>query len=229
MVWCGYAAENALATKRFEITVEEMNDTSITGNLEISYLYETMNDIDFTGTGIKNGDEVTYTLNLEEPLKVGTTIQYKYEQLEVTYDKSDDEFSFNQHYDVELERHTREKPKVLAENKSWSGLGDDGCYNVLKKKNHLFELNVSKMTEADIIGNLTVSYEGKTDHSSKFTGRGYEDDGVIRYEILLETPRTQKNLLGDIMLDRFWLQYDLEKETFEIPFGTQYRVVMEKK
>ena len=85
------------------------------------------------------------------------------------------------------------------------------------------------MTEEDINGTLTVSYEGKTDHNSTFTGRGYEDDGVIRYEILLETPRTQKNLLGDIMLDRFWLQYDLEKETFEIPFGTQYKVVMEKK
>lgn len=229
MIWSGYAAENALTTKRFEITVEEMNDTSITGNLKISCLYETMNDIDFTGTGIKNGDEVTYTLNLEEPLKVGTTIQYKYEQLEVTYDKSDDEFSFNQHYDVELERHTREKPKVLLENEIWSGIGKDGFYKANKTQNHQFELNIQKLTEEDINGTLTVSYEGKTDHNSTFTGRGYEDDGVIRYEILLETPRTQKNLLGDIVLDRFWLQYDLEKETFEIPFGTQYKVVMEKK
>ncbi len=229
MIWSGYGIETHTNTRRFEITIEEMNDTNIIGNLEISYLYETVNDIDFTGTGIKNGDEVIYTLNFEEPLKVGTTIQHKYEQLEVTYDKSEDEFSFNQHYDAELERHTKEKPKVLFENKSWSGLGDDGCYNVLKKKNHLFELSVSKMTEADISGNLTVSYEGKTDHNSKFTGRGYEDEGVIYYEIMLETPRIEENIIKPITVDRFWLEYDTKTGVFEIPQSAIYSVKMEKK
>ena len=229
MIWSGYGAESSLATRRIEITVEEMNDTNITGNLEVSYLYKTVNDIDFTGTGIKNGDEIIYTLDLEEPLKVGGLIKYKYDELEIIYDKSEDEFSFNRHYDAKLERHTRKKPKVLFENEIWSGIGKDGFYKANKTQNHLFELNIQKLTEEDINGTLTVSYEGKTDHNSKFTGRGYEKNGTIYYEVLLETPRTQKNLLGDITLDRFWLEYDTKNQTFEIPFGTHYRVIAEKK
>ena len=229
MIWNGYGSESHTYTRRFEITVEEMNDTNIIGNLEVSILYETVNDIDFTGTGIKNGDEIIYTLNLEEPLKVGGLIKYKCEELEITYDKSEDEFSFNQHYDAELERLTKKKTKVLIENEIWSGIGKDGFYKANQTQNHQFELNVHQMTKENISGSIAVSYNGQTDHNSKFSGRGYEDDGVIYYEILLETPRTQKNLLGDITLDRFWLQYDLEKETFEIPFGTHYKVVMEKK
>ncbi|MBR6510355.1 MAG: RNA polymerase sigma factor [Clostridia bacterium] len=229
MIWSGYGVENSTNTRRFEITIEEMNDTNIIGNLEVSYLYETVNDIDFIGTGIENGNEIIYTLNFEEPLKTGTTIKYKYKQLEVTYDKSDDEFSFNQHYNAELERQTKEKSKVLFENENWSGIGKDGFYKANKTQNHLFELNIQRLTEEDISGILTISYDGKIDHNSTFTGRGYEKKGIIYYEILLETPRTKKNLLGDITLDRFWLQYDLEKETFEIPFGILYRVVMDKK
>ena len=161
-------------------------------------------------------------------MTVGTTIKYKYEQLEVTYDKSEDEFSFNQYYDVELERHTKQKPKILFENENWSGIGKDGFYKANKTQNHQFELNVYKMTEMDISGNLTVSYDGKIDHNSQFTGRGYEKKGVIYYEILLETPRTQKNIWGEIILESFWLEYDVKKQTFEIPFGTHYSVVMEK-
>ena len=229
MIWSGYGSESHTTTRRIELTVDEMNDTSISGHLEISTLYNIKNDTNFTGTGIKDGDEVIYTLTFEEPVKVGTTIQYKYEQLEVTYDKSEDEFSFNQHYDAELERHTKEKPKVLFENEIWSGIGKDGFYKANKTQNHLFELNIQKLTEEDINGTLTVSYEGKVDHNSKFTGRGYEKNGTIYYEVLLETPRTQKNLLGDITQDRFWLEYDIEKQTFEIPFGTHYSVIAEKK
>lgn len=229
MIWSGYGIESYTNTRRFEITVDKMDDTSISGHLEISNLYDVKNDTDFTGTGVKTDDEVVYTLTFEKPVKIGTTLQYKYEQLEVTYDKSEDEFSFNQYYDVELERHTKEKPKVLFENENWLGIGKDGFYQANKTQNHQFELDVYKMTEKDISGNLTVSYNGKVDHNSKFTGRGYEKKGVIYYEILLETPRTQKYILGEITLERFWLEYDVKKQTFEIPFGTHYRVVMEKK
>ena len=33
----------------------------------------------------------------------------------------------------------------------------------------------------------------------------------------------------DLIGPENFMKYDLEKETFEIPFGTQYKVVMEKK
>ena len=229
MIWSGYGIESHTHTRRFLLTVDEMNDTSISGHLEVSILYDIKNDTDFTGTGVKEGEDIVYTLTFEEPVIVGTTLQYEYEQLEIEYDKSKDEFSFNQHYDVELERHTRENPKVLFENEKWSGIGKDGFYKANKTQNHQFELKVHKMTEEDISGNITVSYNGQTDHNSEFIGRGYEKDDIVYYEILLETPRTEENLLGDVTIDRFWLEYDIEKQTFEIPSGTHYRVVMEKK
>ena len=228
MIWSGYGAENELITKRFEMTIDEMNDTDIRGQLEVSYLYDVKGEIPFSGTGVKKDDDVIYTLKLEEPLRVGTTLVHKYYQLEITYDNSEDEFSFNQYYDVELKRHTNEKPKVLFKNETWSGIGKDGFYKANKTNNHQFEFKVRKMTEEDISGRLTVSYDGKVDHDSKFTGRGYEKDGTIYYEILLKKPRTQESALGEITLGRFWLEYDSEKQTFTIPFGTNYRVVANK-
>ena len=229
MIWSGYGVVSYTQTRRFELTVDEMNDKSISGHLEVSHLYETVHDTKFTGKGtIKDGD-VIYEIVFEDPAVVGTIPAVEYEKMELEYDKDDDQFSFDTVYEVEMERQGADEPKVLAENKSWSGLGDDGCYNVLKKKNHLFELNVSKMTEADISGNLTVSYEGKTDHSSKFTGRGYEDEGVIYYEVMLETPRTEENIIKPITVDRFWLKYHTKTSVFEIPPSAIYSVKMEKK
>lgn len=229
MVWSGYGTSNITETRRYELTVDDMDDKSISGHLEVSHLYETVHDTKFTGEGtIKDGD-VIYEIVFEDPAVIGTIPTVEYEKMELEYDKDEDQFSFDAVYKVEMERQGADEPKILAENKSWSGLGDDGCYNVLKKKNHLFELNVSKMTEADIIGNLTVSYEGKTDHSSKFTGRGYEDEGVIYYEVMLETPRTEENIIKPITVDRFWLEYNTETGIFEIPPSAIYSVKMEKK
>ena len=85
------------------------------------------------------------------------------------------------------------------------------------------------MTEADISGTLTVSYNGKTDHHSKFTGRGNEDEGFVYYEVLLETPRTEENIIKPITVDRFWLEYNTETGIFEIPPSAIYSVKMEKK
>lgn len=229
MVWSGYGTSNITATRRYELTVDDMDDKSISGHLKVSHLYETVHDTKFTGKGtIKDGD-VIYEIVFEDPAVIGTIPAVEYEKMELEYDKDDDQFSFDGTYDVDMERQNEDEPKVLAENKSWSGLGDDGCYNVLKKKNHLFELNVSKMTEADISGTLTVSYNGETDHHSKFTGRGYEDEGIVYYEVLLETPRTDENIINPITIDRFWLEYNTETGIFEIPPSAIYSVKMEKK
>lgn len=229
MIWSGYGIVGYTQTRRFELTVDDMNDKSISGHLEVSHLYETVHDTEFTGKGtIKDGD-VIYEIVFEDPAVFGIIPAIEYETMELEYDKDDDQFSFDGTYDVDMERQDKDEPKVLAENKSWSGLGDDGCYNVLKKKNHLYELNVSKMTEVDISGTLTVSYNGETDHHSKFTGRGHEDEGIVYYEVLLETPRTETNIITSITIDRFWLEYNIETGIFEIPPSEIYSVKMEKK
>ena len=123
-----------------------MNDNSISGHLEVSHLYETVNDTSFTGKGTLKDGDVIYEIVLEDPAVIGTIPAIEYETMELEYDKADDQFSFITVYEVDMERQGKDDPDVLAENKSWSGLGEDGCYNVLKIKNHLFVLNVPKMT-----------------------------------------------------------------------------------
>ena len=229
MIWSGYGVDLNTYTRRIEITVDEMNDTSITGFLEASYLYDISNDTAFTGTGVKKDDDVVYTLTFEEPIKIGNLIiSSEYEQLEMIYDKSEDEFSMDDCYRVNMKRHTNKKSKVLLENESWSGMGEDGFYVATQVKDHKFDLNVYKMSEKEISGDMTVSYNDKIDHSSKFTGRGYKKDDIIHFEIRLETPRTEEYIWGDATIECFWLEYDTKKQTFEIPFGTHYQVVMEK-
>ncbi len=229
MIWSGYGEESYTNTRRFELTIDEMNDSSISGHLEVSILYDIKNDTSFTGTAVKDDDKIIYTLTFEEPIVVGTTLKYKYEQLELEYNKEEDEFSFNGIYDVDMERHIRGKPKVLYENTRWTGIGSDGFDNALKAPNHHFELNIYKITETDITGKFSMSYDGKIEHKSEFTGRGYEKNGIIHFEILLDTPRTEATVFGEYTEDRFWLEYDIENETFEIPSQERYSVEMEKR
>lgn len=229
MLWCGYGIVSYTQTRRFELTIDEMNDKSISGHLEVSHLYETVHDTEFTGKGAAHDGDVIYEIVFDNPAVIGTIPSVEYETMELEYDKDDEQFSFNAVYKVDMERQDKNNPAVLAENKSWSGLGEDGCYNALKNKDHLFELGVSKMTEADISGTLTVSYNGKTDHLSKFSGRGYKDEGIVYYEVLLETPRTETNIMTSITIDRFWLEYNIETGVFEIPPSAIYSVKMEKK
>jgi hypothetical protein len=89
----------------------------------------------------------------------------------------------------------------------------------------LFELDIFQLTESEISGHLTVSYNDQIDHASSFTGRGYRVDEMLYYEILLETPRTQKNII-EITVSTFWLAYDCTAESFEILLSNMYGATM---
>ena len=84
------------------------------------------------------------------------------------------------------------------------------------------------MTEKDINGNFSVSYNGDIEHKSEFTGRGYQNEDIIYYEILLKTPRTETYLWGDSTIDSFWLKYNTKTNQFIISSG-MYSAEMEKK
>lgn len=228
MVWYGYGTSTITFTRRFDLTVDEMNDENISGHLEVSHLYEKSHDTDFTGKGEKKGKKIIYKIIFEEPAVLGSIPKYEYKEMELVYDTRKDQFSFKGIYDVDMERVSAQKPETLFLNEKWQGVGEDGFYNATKTKNHNFELKVYKMTETEIKGEFTVSYNETIDHSSKFKGRGYERDGVIYYEVLLETPRIKKTIITTITVESFWLGYDIEKETFEIPTRHIYSVVMEK-
>lgn len=227
MNWYGYGEISGFDNRRFELTVEEMDDANISGYLEVSYLYDKVHETAFTGAGTVDGETVVYSVTYETPAIVGTIPTYTYDKMELVYNKETDTFSFGRIYQVDMARVSPAQPQVLAENEKWSGIGKDNFYIGFKNEDHLFEMDIREMTEKEICGTLTVSYNGKTDHITEFTGRGFQDGDIYRYEIRLETPRTEKPII-EVTVDAFWLRYDPQEETLTVPFANMYEVEMKQ-
>jgi hypothetical protein len=229
MAWYGYGTVDYtgnLYNKRFDLTVEEMDDAHISGHLEMSYLYAMENETDFTGTGTVEDGIVSYTIRYETPLAIGI-FAHTYEEMTLEYDKEEDTFSFHGVCSVDMNRASLEPSRVLIKNEHWSGSGSDGLY-LYGKEGHLFEIQIYRMTEDTVSGKLTVTYEDKVDHLTEFTGRGYFDEGIYCYEVLLQTPRSSDSPLIDLTADRFWMQYDPERDTLTIFDLGVYSATLEK-
>ena len=226
LTWCGYGADINNSTRRFDMTVEKRTSERISGQLQVSYLYETTQDSNFAGEGVRAGNDIVYTITFDSPAVIGEVATFSYDTMELTYHEDSDSFSFDGVYKVSMERAGKTGPKVLTAKAKFSGLGEDNFYNSLANDGHLFEMDIEKMTEAEIRGTLKVSLNGNTDHLTEFEGRGYLHQGEYRYEIKLHSPRTQSGLI-DLALDTFWLYYDPAADTLTIPIGL-YKVVMSR-
>ena len=225
MVWCGYGEDGTGFNRRFYLTAEEMDDTHISGHLETSFMYEIKHESDFTGTGTVEDGIVSYTIIYETPL-VTTLPSHTYEEMTLEYNKEEDTFSFWGVYSVDMNRVSPDA-QVLMENTRWSGLGSDGFY-IYADKEHLFDVQIYRMTENTVSGKLTVTCEDKVDHLTEFTGRGGFDEGIYRFEVLMDTPRSSNAFILDMTADRCWLQYDPEKGTLTIYDLGVYDATLEK-
>ena len=229
MAWYGYGTVDYtgnLYDRRFDLTVEEMDDTHISGHLETSYLYAVENETDFTGTGTVEDGVVSYTIQYENPLEIGV-FGYTYEEMTLEYNKEEDIFSFRGTCSVDMERVSQASSRTVMENEHWSGLGRDSFY-LLAQKEHRFDIQIYRMTEDAVTGKLTVTGDGTVDHLTEFTGRGYSADGSYCFEVLLETPRTSDSPLLNITADRFWLKYDPQQETLTIFSLDVYSATLKK-
>ena len=226
MAWCGYGENGNGFNRRFYLTAEEMDDTHISGHLETSFMYEIEHESDFTGTGTVEDGIVSYTIIYENPL-VTELPSYTHEEMTLEYNKEEDTFSFWGVYSVDMNRLSPESSRVLMENAHWSGLGEDG-FDILAKKEHLFDMQIYRMTENTVTGKLSVTSEGKVDHLTEFTGRGCFDEGIYRFEIMLETPRSNDASILNMTADRLWLLYDPEKDTLDIFYLGIYSATLEK-
>ena len=226
MAWYGYGSAAYGSDRRFELTVEEMDDSSISGHLETSHLYETENETDFTGTGTVEDGIVRYTITYETPLVIGVLGQ-TYEEMTLQYEKETDTFSFRGACHVDMKRAGPESDRVLMENAHWTGPGEDG-FDILDRSDHIFDVQIHRMTEDAVSGTLTVTGKGIVDHLTEFTGRGYFHDGLYCFEVLLETPRTGAIAIYDVTADRLWLFYDPENGTLRIYDLGVYTSIMKK-
>ena len=230
--WVGYGTFTGHAGKniRFEFEVTSMEDTDIKGHLNVSYLYKTIHDTDFTGTGELKDGKITYDITYNTPCYPSFFDIPPYEEIVATYDKETDTFTFASHYNATVER-IEGKGDLLAENQTWTGVGDDLFSETFDHSGRDFEFSISEMTDYHIAGTLTVSYKGTVVHKSRFTGRGfkyldYNKRELIDYEVSLETIRVNDTVMGTFTLDCFWLTYSFDDDTLQMDY--YYDVIANK-
>lgn len=222
VVWYGYGMDVNRTLRRFDLTVDEMDDTNIRGQLRVSRLYEDFHVTNFEGTGILENGNIKYTLTFEVPAYGETISGFGYTAT-VLYDQQAQTIQFTDCYDATLKLMDYTSLPFLEKDAKWSGIGEDGFD--LHAEGHLFELDVYEMTEAEIRGQLTMTKDGVVEHLSEFYGRGYASNGKINYEINLETPRTME-YFGTHSIDFFWLYYDIESDAFSFDGTCHYSAKM---
>ena len=229
MIWtgCGEVLGNEHAL--FDLTIEEMNESEISGSLVVTYEAKTVHSSTFTGSGTVVSTGINYDTIFETPAVYNVFLSLKSEiqEIELHYDEKTDVFSFSDTYNVNMSRISGKAPEVLAENESWSGMGKDDFYNSPTNENHLFEVDIERMTAEEISGTIRVSYNGTTDHVSAFSGRGHIHNGVtVYYDVILSVPRVEEKIIT-IELERFYITYDLYSSIMEID-AKWYSVKMNK-
>lgn len=224
--WYGYGEEDwGHITYRFDIIVDEMDDTSIQGQLEMTKLYETVHSTAFTGTGTKNEDgTIEYQLTYETPYKTGFIGGQTYYGATLIYDTDAQTFTYKDDYNVVLNRKVANpEVTVLAQNATWSGNGE--CtYCWPKPDNHTFEIHIEQMTTDTVSGTLTVcnDRDNVIEHTSPFVGRGFAKDGQVFFEVDLTYERFMEYIGTDLLMDHFWLVYTIEADTLATGYADYY-------
>lgn len=207
----GFAYYTSDPRHRFEMDITEMDDDSIAGHLEVSFLYDTLHDSDFEGTGAEADGKVVYDISFEKTSEVHLFTDPSKLEMTVVYDKETHTLSIDDYYIVTLEP-LRDTP-VIVENAQWSGYGMDQYLGTISP-DHRLELSIHKMTETQLQGELQIFHKDKSDHISEISGRGFTYlGGAAWYEVRLHTPRTPDDVLTD-RLEYFWLYYDPATEKF---------------
>lgn len=223
--WYGYGEEfhTSASPRRFDMTIDKMNNSHISGHLEVSELYEIQHETDFEGSGTKEDGKIVYEVTFDTP-RVTTLPENEFTEITIEYDKEANELQLDGIYEAVLNlSDDKEEEEILFQETHWYGIGEDNFYNGLASKNHYFILSISDMTMSTINGKLLVNYYGRENHESLFTGRGYGENGYINYEIKLDIPRTESGITTTTV-DNFWLRYCVETQTFEI--SGMYDVIM---
>ena len=229
--WQGYGDVfyQSYEDRRFEVTIDDMDNSYISGHLEVSHLYDIEHDTEFEGQGTEKDGRIFYEIVFETP-RQGELTDTEYYEASLEYDKKtqilylDGTDELDGLYEAVLNP-VDGKEKVIYQNKIWTGQGENNFRPSRSEDVHRFELLIYEMWQSTISGRLRVFYNGVLDHESEFTGRGFKEDSQIHYEISLSNPRTEKSIVT-LAMDNFWLHYSLSNNTFEIPWPYHYQAVL---
>lgn len=219
MTWVGYGdcGKSRFREDRAELVLEVFEEDEIKGTFTCSGLYETFLETNFEGTGSEvDDDTIVYEITMDVPYK--TYFGEEHYDFQLYYEKETEMFWIDNWYRVNLYRTDRIEKVVYSEAEMWTGYGEDTltCGTCLSN-HHLYEIYIERLTNTEIVGHLTVSKDGVVSHSTDFTGRGYEKDGSVRYEIELKTPRTVEYIL-EATQQYFWMQYSVKDDVLKCHF-----------
>ena len=222
--WYGYG--NTAATShgrvRFDLELLFMDNMRIRGILTRSSLFDVKHTTEFSGSCTVVDGKWQFAVSFYVPTELGTIPTHTYDTLTIIYDPATDLFTTKGCYRVTMQPVSSMSLAPVTDTRNWSGIGEDGFYVGFKTKNHLFEMKLYSLNESEISGHLTLSYNGSVDHDTYFSGRGLCTEEYIYYEILMDTPRNEKWVTGTVYtMDRAWIRYDREKDTFAF-LGLQY-------
>lgn len=225
LVGYGDAFYSSGSRRRFEMDIYEMDEDGIVGNLEVSYLYNTVYESDFGGSGTETDGKIVYEFSFETDTVEIQSYEYTVPEITAVYDKETQTLTMDNYFLAEL-KPVQETP-IIIENAKWSGHGVDTVLGMLSP-DHRLDVSIQKMTETEVQGELEIFYNNKSDHLTVISGRGFtKQDGTAWYEVHFHTPRTPDNVLIDHLKD-FWLYYDPATESFTIVDLWFYPVELQK-
>lgn len=225
LVGYGDAFYSSDSRRRFEMDISEMDDDEIVGNLEVTYLYDAVYDSDFEGSGTETDGKIVYEISFETDTVEIQSYEYTVPEITAVYDKETQTLTMDNYFFAEL-KPVQDTP-IIIENAKWSGNGVDTVLGMLSP-DHRLDLSIHKMTETEVQGELEIFYNGKSDHLTDISGRGFtKEDGTAWYEVRFHTPRTPDSVLTDYLED-FWLYYDPATESFTVVELWFYPVELQK-
>ncbi len=225
LVGYGDAFYSSDSRRRFEMDIYEMDEDGIVGNLEVSYLYNAVYESDFEGSGTETDGKIVYELSFEIDTVEIQSYEYTVPKITAVYDKETQTLTMDSYFLAELK--PVQETSIVIENAKWSGHGVDTVLGMLSP-DHRLDVSIQKMTETELQGELEIFYNGKPDHITDISGRGFTDqNGTAWYEVRFHTPRTPDNVLIDHLED-FWLYYDPATDSFTIVDLWFYPVELQK-
>ena len=225
LVGYGDAFYSSDSRHRFDVDIRKMDDDSIDGYMEVSYLYRTVHGTAFEGSGTESDGKIIYELSFVPDRVEYQSYEYTVPEITAVYDKETQTLTMDNFFLVEL-KPVQDTP-IIIENAKWSGNGVDTVLGMLSP-DHRLDLSIHKMTETEVQGELEIFYNGKSDHLTDISGRGFtKEDGTAWYEVRFHTPRNPDNVLTDYLED-FWLYYDPATESFTVVELWFYPVELQK-